>query len=169
MQAFSDRKIDILVSTTVIEGGVDVPNATLMIIENAERFGLSQLHQLRGRVGRGKRQSWCILVSNAKTGDSVQRLQIMKQTTSGFEIAKQDLALRGPGDFFSKGGMLDREYRQSGGIRFHLANLCDDMQTVQDAFSAAGEILQNDPLLQSEANQRLKTKMHLQFGDVLTL
>ena len=169
MQAFSDRKIDILVSTTVIEVGVDVPNATLMIIENAERFGLSQLHQLRGRVGRGKRQSWCILVSNAKTGDSVQRLQIMKQTTSGFEIAKQDLALRGPGDFFSKGGMLDREYRQSGGIRFHLANLCDDMQTVQDAFSAAGEILQNDPLLQSEANQRLKTKMHLQFGDVLTL
>ena len=97
--AFRRGEIHILVTTTVIEVGIDVPNATVMIVVHAERFGLSQLHQLRGRVGRGEDQSYCILVSDPRTADSWKRLKIMEKTSDGFEVAEQDLALRGPGDF----------------------------------------------------------------------
>ena len=100
MRAFAAHEIDVLVSTTVIEVGVDVPNAALMLIENAECFGLSQLHQLRGRVGRGQHKSYCVLVSDNKGEENKQRLKVMSSTSDGFAIAEEDLKLRGPGDFF---------------------------------------------------------------------
>ena len=162
MSEFAAGNMDILVCTTVVEVGVDVPNATLIVIENAELFGLSQLHQLRGRVGRGTEKSYCVLISDAQSEAAKQRLQTMRQTASGFEVAKKDLELRGPGDFFSRGGLLDREFRQSGGIRFRMADLCEDMATVSDAFAAAAEILREDPTLSEPGNQRLRQKMLLQ-------
>ncbi|MBQ5772168.1 MAG: ATP-dependent DNA helicase RecG, partial [Clostridia bacterium] len=129
MQRFAAGEVDILVSTTVIEVGVNVPNACLMIVENAERFGLSQLHQLRGRVGRGKRKSWCILVAGDGVGQSAEnpsrrRLDVMRTTYDGFAIAEQDLAQRGPGDFLGSGA--DGTLRQSGGLSFRLANAAED-------------------------------------------
>ena len=108
MRAFSRGELDLLVSTTVIEVGVDVPNAVIMLIENAERFGLSQLHQLRGRVGRGKEKSYCILVSDAQNEEAVYRLKAMCRTNDGFQIADEDLKLRGPGDFFAPDSMVCR-------------------------------------------------------------
>ncbi len=135
MKRFADGETDILVSTTVIEVGVNVPNASLMIIENAERFGLSQLHQLRGRVGRGKRKSYCILVSEASEGNAAERLGTMKSTYDGYTIAEKDLDMRGPGDFLHASDGSD--IRQSGGIRFRLAQLCDDTGLLKKAFSEA--------------------------------
>ena len=139
MTRFAAAEIDVLVSTTVIEVGVNVPNATLMIIENAERFGLSQLHQLRGRVGRGSAKSYCVLVSDVK-GDSTagERLNMMKSTYDGFKIAEYDLGARGPGDFFSNGD----ETRQHGELRFRLANLGTDMELLNAAVAAAHAELQ---------------------------
>lgn len=119
MAAFAAGETDVLVSTTVIEVGVDVPNAALMVIENAERFGLSQLHQLRGRVGRGKHKSWCILVSDAKGDEARARLSAMTHISDGFRIAEEDLRLRGPGDFFGS--------RQHGLPELHIADLGADM------------------------------------------
>lgn len=134
MTDFVSGKIDVLVSTTVIEVGVNVPNATLMIIENAERFGLSQLHQLRGRVGRGSAKSYCVLVSEAAAGSGArERLEVMRTTYDGYKIAEFDLSERGPGDFF--GG--DDEIRQHGALRFRLANLCEDMELFDAAVKAA--------------------------------
>ena len=130
MGRFASGELDVLVSTTVIEVGVNVPNATLMIVENAERFGLSQLHQLRGRVGRGSAKSYCILVSDSKGDSAKSRLEVMKSTFDGFRIAEYDLGERGPGDFFAS---IDDEIRQHGDLRFRLANLCEDM----DLFEAA--------------------------------
>ncbi|MBQ8249593.1 MAG: ATP-dependent DNA helicase RecG [Clostridia bacterium] len=130
MGRFASGELDVLVSTTVIEVGVNVPNATLMIVENAERFGLSQLHQLRGRVGRGSAKSYCILVSDSKGDSAKSRLEVMKSTFDGFRIAEYDLGERGPGDFFAS---IDDEIRQHGELRFRLANLCEDM----DLFEAA--------------------------------
>lgn len=135
MKRFADGETDILVSTTVIEVGVNVPNASLMIIENAERFGLSQLHQLRGRVGRGRRKSYCILVSEAAEGNAAERLGIMKSTYDGYAIAEKDLEMRGPGDFLHSSDTAD--IRQSGGVRFRLAQLCDDTGLLKAAFSEA--------------------------------
>ena len=148
MHRFASGQLKILVSTTVIEVGVNVPNANLMIVENAERFGLSQLHQLRGRVGRGKRKSYCVLVSGTdKDGDSnaAKRLSTMKTTYDGFEIAERDLALRGPGDFLS--GNADSTIRQSGGVRFRLAALCDDTGLLNTAFARARALIDTDPEL----------------------
>lgn len=147
MRAFASGETQVLVATTVIEVGVNVPNACLMIVENAERFGLSQLHQLRGRVGRGTRKSYCVLISEEATGDTpaAKRLAAMRTTYDGFEIAEKDLALRGPGDFLS--GSSDTEIRQSGGVRFRLATLCDDTGLLQSAFSAARELLAEDGTL----------------------
>lgn len=144
MNAFSEGKIDVLVSTTVIEVGVNVPNACLMIVENAERFGLSQLHQLRGRVGRGSRKSYCVLVSDSDGERARQRLETMKTMYDGFAIAEKDLAMRGPGDFtpHSSG-----EVRQSGSMRFRIADMCTDSELFFGAFDAAKQLLEQSPTL----------------------
>ena len=144
MQAFYRGELDVLVSTTVVEVGVNVPNATAMVIENAERFGLSQLHQLRGRIGRGSEQSYCILVSDSDS----ERLKIMATTNDGFQISREDLKLRGPGEFFGT--------QQSGLVRFRIADLMDDMQTLIAARDAAEHILQQDPTLTAPRHRALR-------------
>lgn len=150
MNAFSNGEIDVLVSTTVIEVGVNVPNASLMIIENAERFGLSQLHQLRGRVGRGSRKSYCILVEGTKSEKSHARLEVMRTTYDGFEIAEKDLLERGPGDFFADFSDTN-SLRQSGGLKFKMASLTTDTEIMNAAFSSAKKLISEDPhLLKSE-------------------
>ncbi len=147
MQAFSLGEIDILVSTTVIEVGVNVPNASLMIVENAERFGLSQLHQLRGRVGRGSRKSYCVLVAGGETealGERTRaRLEVMRTTYDGYRIAEEDLALRGPGDFLA--AAQDGSVRQSGGLSFRLADAGEDMELLTAASEDAKELLARSP------------------------
>ncbi len=143
--------VDILVSTTVIEVGVDVPNAALMIVENAERFGLSQLHQLRGRVGRGRHKSWCILISNAKNEEAKARLKAMCETNDGFKISEEDLRLRGPGDFFGS--------RQHGLPEMHIADLCGDVRVLETAQSAAKALLKADPSLSSPENAALALRV----------
>ncbi|HEY0262572.1 MAG TPA: ATP-dependent DNA helicase RecG [Chitinophagales bacterium] len=149
MQRFAKNETQILVATTVIEVGVNVPNSTIMIIENAERFGLSQLHQLRGRVGRGANQSYCILMTGAKIGyDSRKRIDIMCKTNDGFVIAEQDLKLRGPGD-------LDGT-QQSGAVNLKLANIAEDTQILETARNAAFEIIDNDAELALPENCALK-------------
>ncbi len=145
MQAFARGEIQVLISTTVIEVGVNVPNATLMVVENAERFGLSQLHQLRGRVGRGNKKSYCVLVSGSVNEKSRERLEVMKTTYDGYAIADKDLMLRGPGDFFSSN--TDNNLRQSGGFKFKLASSCDDTTLFEAAFSSAKDIIKDDPTL----------------------
>ena len=131
MASFARGEADVMVATTVIEVGVDVPNATLMVIEDADRFGLSQLHQLRGRVGRGKAKSFCILTSRNKNQETLARLKALCKTTDGFKIAEEDLKLRGPGDFFGS--------RQSGLPTFRVANLSYDLQTLKDAQAASAQ------------------------------
>ncbi len=155
MADFVAGNIDILVSTTVIEVGVDVPNAALMIIENADRFGLSQLHQLRGRVGRGKHKSYCVLVSDTDNEVSEARLKIMTQTNDGFKISEEDLRLRGPGDFFGS--------RQHGLPAMHVADLCTDMNVLQTAQSAAQELLASDPELVKPEHEYLKNAVERLF------
>lgn len=139
MQSFSEGETQILVSTTVVEVGVDVPNATVMLIENADRFGLSQLHQLRGRVGRGKNKSYCILVSDNKSDSSRERLQVMKHTSNGFDIADYDLKSRGPGDFFGK--------RQHGLPDLKIADMLEDTETLRQCRECALKMLESDPRL----------------------
>lgn len=148
MVAFKNNEIDILVATTVVEVGVDVSNAVIMMIENAERFGLSQLHQLRGRVGRGNLQSYCILVSDNKSEVTLQRLKIMTKSSDGFYISEQDLKQRGPGDFFGE--------RQHGLPALKIANMVDDMQVLLQTQKIANEIIKQDPYLQSADNKGLK-------------
>lgn len=157
MSRFVSGDTDVLVSTTVIEVGVNVPNASLMIIENAERFGLSQLHQLRGRVGRGERKSFCVLVSDSKTDKARERLEIMKTTYDGYKIAERDLIMRGPGDFFSS--KADDTLRQSGGFSFKVANLCDDPDLLSSAFEAAKSIIEDDPELKRDEHLLLRDKL----------
>ena len=148
MADFATGKINILVSTTVIEVGVNVPNASLMIVENAERFGMSQLHQLRGRVGRGSRRSYCVLVSEdaGKDTPAGERLKTMRSCYDGYSIAEKDLEMRGPGDFLRGSG--DTGVRQSGGVRFRLGELCDDTGLLRIAFSEANALLGKDNLLE---------------------
>ena len=155
MSDFADGKTDVLVSTTVIEVGVNVPNACLMIVENADRFGLSQLHQLRGRVGRGKRKSYCVLVSDAaKNEGSVasMRLKSLCNLYDGYAIAEQDLVMRGPGDFFRSAE--EDSIRQSGGIKLPLAEQCDDASLMSSAFAEASALLSKDPGLADHPNLR---------------
>ncbi len=142
---FAYGDTDVLVSTTVIEVGVNVPKATLMVIENADRFGLSQLHQLRGRVGRGNMKSYCVLVSSAKNEKARMRLEVMKSTNDGFEIADKDLLLRGPGEFFSTNNA--NNLRQSGGFDFKIASQYSDTDLFNTAFSLAKSIIEKDPEL----------------------
>ncbi|MBR5242274.1 MAG: ATP-dependent DNA helicase RecG [Clostridia bacterium] len=154
---FASGDTRVLVSTTVIEVGVNVPNASVMIVENAERFGLSQLHQLRGRVGRGERKSYCILVSDLKSERSRERLETMRTTLDGFEIAEKDLLQRGPGDFFSS--VSSDNLRQSGGFDFYFAQMCDDKSLFDNAFSIAKSLLEADPKLSQPENIMLREEL----------
>ncbi|MBM2842058.1 MAG: ATP-dependent helicase RecG, partial [Bacteroidetes bacterium] len=182
MQKFKNREIDILVATTVIEVGIDVPNASIMVIENAERFGLSQLHQLRGRVGRGSEQSYCILLTRKwivrgveRTGRKAAQVQLsldeqrlterrlatMISTTDGFKIAEVDLELRGPGDFFGT--------RQSGIPEFKVANILTDTQLLDQARSDARSLIERDPRLQLPDHRLIGDHLRTHFRDALTL
>lgn len=138
MADFKSKKYNILVSTTVVEVGVDVPNATVMVIDNAERFGLSQLHQLRGRVGRSKDQSYCVLISSSSSQDTKERLNILTKTNDGFIIAEKDLEIRGPGEFLGT--------RQSGLPELHLTDLTKDLYILEMAKTAAIEFLSNNKI-----------------------
>lgn len=151
MEAFSRNEIQILVSTTVIEVGVNVPNATVMMIENADRFGLAQLHQLRGRVGRGDAQSYCIMINGSRGKTAKKRLEILNRSNDGFYIASEDLKLRGPGDFFG--------IRQSGDLAFQLADIYQDAEVLEKASAAVGEILAEDPDLEWEEHHVLQVRM----------
>lgn len=141
MNAFGDRDVDVLVSTTVIEVGINVPNATVMMIENAERFGLAQLHQLRGRIGRGKEQSYCIFVSGTDNEKSMERLKILNRSNDGFYIANEDLKLRGPGDLFG--------IRQSGDMVFTIGDIYQDSDLLKEVSRSVDQILREDPELSS--------------------
>jgi ATP-dependent DNA helicase RecG len=147
MRAFKRGELQALVSTTVVEVGVDVPNATVMLVENAERFGLSQLHQLRGRVGRGFEKSWCILISDVPNGPARERLAVLKDCADGFAVAEHDLKQRGPGDFF--GG------RQHGLPQLKLADLAGDVAAMQAAADCARALLEADPCLNAAENRPL--------------
>jgi len=153
MEQFRARHLDILVSTTVIEVGVDVPNASVMVIENADRFGLAQLHQLRGRVGRGSEQSYCVLVADTRSESTRQRLEIMTQTNDGFVIAQKDLELRGPGEFMG--------VRQSGLPDLFLADLVRDAKTLEEARHAAIELIKEDPELSQHPQLQEQIKQAL--------
>ncbi len=157
MAAFAAGALDVLVSTTVIEVGVDVPNASLIIIENADRFGLSQLHQLRGRVGRGAHQSYCVLVTANRNEETRARLKVLTQTTDGFRIAEEDLKLRGPGDFFGK--------RQHGLPQLHIADLAGDTGLLKEAQEAAKALLRSDPALEAPEHQPLKEQIRRLFTE----
>lgn len=151
MDAFGRNEIQILVSTTVIEVGIDVPNATVMMIENAERFGLAQLHQLRGRVGRGTYQSYCIFMSASKSKETKERLEILNRSNDGFFIASEDLRLRGPGDLFG--------IRQSGMMDFKLGDVFQDAKLLKQAGETAAYLLENDAELQNPGHQKLKAAL----------
>lgn len=168
MNRFASGEIQILVSTTVIEVGVNVPRACLMVVENAERFGLSQLHQLRGRVGRGQRKSFCVLVAGGKLGDNAkQRLQTMCNSYNGFEIAEEDLKLRGPGDFLALSG--NSSIRQSGSLTFALADMCEDSDLMTTAFAESRNYLKTDPKLQNHSPLRQAAeRMFEQQGDIIS-
>ena len=164
MNDFSAGRTKLLLSTTVVEVGVDVPNAVIMMIENAERYGLSQLHQLRGRVGRGKYKSTCILVTEAQNDETVQRLRMFCSTTDGFKVADEDLRLRGPGDFFGQ--------RQHGLPKMKIADMMNDMQVLSEAQKCARSIIQRDPQLVDPALRGLKAEMRRLFastGGTVTL
>jgi len=158
MSAFAEGKIQLLISTTVIEVGINVPNATVMLIENAERFGLSQLHQLRGRVGRGTSASYCILVTDSKGKVTKERMNIMKKTNDGFEIAETDLKIRGPGEFFGT--------MQHGLPQLKIANLYKDAELLKQAQEAAKELIKNDPKLIKNENSALDEHIKKLFSAV---
>lgn len=156
MASFAQGEADVMVATTVIEVGVDVPNATLMVIEDADRFGLSQLHQLRGRVGRGRAKSYCILTSHNKNPETLRRLKALCKTTDGFRIAEEDLALRGPGDFFGS--------RQSGLPAFRVASLSCDLQTLKQAQAASVEWIEAYGTSDSPEAQALRERIAVLFS-----
>lgn len=157
MEKFKDGEIDILISTTVIEVGVNVPNASIMVVENAERFGLAQLHQLRGRVGRGEYKSYCILKYQGNSDIIKQRMNVMKDTNDGFIISEKDLELRGSGEFFGT--------RQHGIPEFRIANLFEDIEVLKMVQSISIKILNEDPLLEKKENLVLKKQVDNKFGN----
>lgn len=161
MESFAAGEIELLVSTTVVEVGVNVPNATVMMIENAERFGLAQLHQLRGRVGRGDAQSYCIMVDNVQSKASGKRLDILNRSNDGFFIAGEDLKLRGPGDFFG--------IRQSGDMAFQIADIYQDANVLKQAADDVKELLASDPDLEKEENQKLKIMVEQNQAEQMNL
>ena len=157
MEEFKNGKIHLLVSTTVIEVGVNVPNASIMVIENAERFGLAQLHQLRGRVGRGEYKSYCILKYEGNSEIIRQRMKVMTNTNDGFKIAEKDLELRGTGDFFGT--------KQHGIPDFKIANLFEDMDTLKLAQKVAIQVMEEDSKLEQEKNILLKQMVKEKIGN----
>lgn len=161
MQRFKNKEINALISTTVIEVGVDVPNATIMVVENAERFGLAQLHQLRGRVGRGNFKSYCILKYDSKSDVVRQRMEIMQKSNDGFVISEKDLELRGPGDFFGT--------MQHGLPEFKIANLFTDMAILKKAQEDATTVIKEDPLLVKEENQMISHKIDQLFKEKISI
>jgi ATP-dependent DNA helicase RecG len=161
MAAFRDGTIDVLIATTVVEVGVDVPNATVIVIDNADRFGLSQLHQLRGRVGRGTEQSFCILIGDAMTESAKERLTAMTRTSDGFEIAEMDLKLRGPGEFFGT--------RQHGLPEFKLADITSELELLATAKEDALAMLKTDPRLSAPELRHLRAALLERFGETLAL
>ena len=161
MTSFRDRHVDVLVATTVIEVGIDVPNATVIVIDNADRFGLSQLHQLRGRVGRGGEQSYCLLISDAPTDTAEARLTAMIKTNDGFEIAEMDLQLRGPGQFFGT--------RQHGLPEFKMADVTSEIELLKVARADALKLLDRDPKLTAPQHKHLRAALVKQFGQTLQL
>ncbi|MBR2133674.1 MAG: ATP-dependent DNA helicase RecG [Eubacterium sp.] len=158
MKAFAQNDVPILVATTVVEVGVDVPNATIMIVENAERFGLSQLHQLRGRIGRGKKQSYCVLISDSKSETAKNRLMIMKKYSDGFKIADEDLKARGPGDFFGE--------RQHGLPKLGIADMLEDIDVLHTAQECARKILDRDYNLDLPENKALCEQINNMFRNI---
>ncbi|NQU66397.1 MAG: ATP-dependent DNA helicase RecG [Candidatus Marinimicrobia bacterium] len=161
MRKFERNETQILVATTVIEVGIDIPNATVMVVENAERFGLAQLHQLRGRIGRGAHQSFCILVERKKTENGRQRLKVMERTIDGFQIADEDLAMRGPGEFFGT--------QQSGYAKSRIVNFREDGAVIQQARHAAFEIVDRDPHLTATAHRNLRKRFTDRYQSMLDL
>lgn len=161
IEDFKNHKLDILVSTTVIEVGIDIPNAAIMVIEEAQRFGLSQLHQLRGRVGRGAEQSFCILMCETSGEVSKQRLAIMTETTDGFRIAETDMKLRGPGEFFGT--------RQSGDLKFSAADLAKDLALIEKARNEAFELVNSDPQLRMPENAPMKEHFLMNYKESMDL
>jgi ATP-dependent DNA helicase RecG len=159
MEKFSKNEINILVSTTVVEVGVDIPNATVMVVEHAERFGLTQLHQLRGRVGRGAEKSYCVLVKRNVTEPSRTRLSIMEETNDGFIIADEDLKLRGPGEYFG--------IKQSGFFKYKIANMVTDGPILRDARKVAFELVENDPNLKNKVNKMIRETFIREYADRL--
>jgi ATP-dependent DNA helicase RecG len=151
MAAFAAGTTNVLVSTTVIEVGVDVPNATLMIVMDADRFGLSQLHQLRGRVGRGEHQSFCILIADPKSENGQERMKAMTETDDGFEISRRDLEIRGPGEFFGT--------KQSGMPEFRLANLLNDFEVLEQARDDAAALTAKEEFWSSPVYEELRDNL----------
>ncbi len=161
MEAYKRHDIDILISTTVIEVGVDVPNATVMMIENADRFGLAELHQLRGRVGRGSFQSYCIMINTSNTEKAGERLEILNNSNDGFKIAEEDLRLRGPGDMFG--------LKQSGDLDYRIADIYRDRAVMEKAKEAVDKLMDKDPELENTENQKLRKmlKRYIENGSIL--
>ena len=159
MNAFGRNEIQVLVSTTVVEVGIDVPNATVIMIENAERFGLAQLHQLRGRVGRGKYQSYCIFMTASKSKETKERLDILNHSNDGFFIASEDLRLRGPGDLFG--------IRQSGVLDFKVADVFQDAKLLQNASEEADRLLLDDPELEFPEHRKLKEHLRIKLDEIM--
>jgi ATP-dependent DNA helicase RecG len=157
MSDFKDKKIDLLIATTIIEVGIDVPNASVMVIANAERFGLSQLHQLRGRIGRSRAASFCILISDVNTEDARQRLEAISRIEDGFEIAQEDLNIRGPGEVFGK--------QQHGAPMLTLGNVISDIGILEEARKEAFNLIAEDPALNDPRHERLKARLDERFRD----
>ena len=159
MDKFINGEINLLVSTTVIEVGIDNPNATVMIIENSERFGLTQLHQLRGRIGRGAQQSYCILVQRKHTPIANHRLKVMENTLNGFKISDEDLKLRGPGEFFGK--------RQHGYLKTKIADISKDLDIIKFARNLAFDIVQDDCELKNPEHKNIKNELIYRYSNML--
>ncbi len=159
MQQFKLNQLQIMVATTVIEVGIDIPNATVMVVDNAERFGLAQLHQLRGRVGRGEKEGFCVLISRSKEGELSDRLRVMEKTSDGFEIADEDLRIRGPGDFFGT--------KQHGHMKLKIADIAVDGFIARKARTCAFELVSSDPKLSFPEHEGIKTRFKNDFSHML--